>query len=140
MNKTVKTVLKYFLFTLAAIVIPLILMAQTTGVSPLQVHELTIGELGVIFVLVLQTGAFFYWGGKLRSTLDAHETRICKIEEKGSPTALITSNEMDRIEDEVKELHLKVDNHVAAVGVLNVEVQNLKARVDGHIFNHPKTP
>lgn len=39
-----------------------------------------LGVLAALLAIVAQTGAMFYWGGKLSATVEQHEKRLSRLE------------------------------------------------------------
>ena len=112
-----------------------LLQASLATTPPHEITVLVLGVIGVLFALLAQTGAFSYWGGQMRQSMNGlqdaigkHETRIGNLEERGSPVARTAAEAVDREYEEVQGLVKRLQDHIAALGTTLVRVEQIERR------------
>lgn len=112
-----------------------LLQAPLATTPPHEITVLVLGVIGVLFALLAQTGAFFYWGGQLKQAVlglqeakEDHERRLACLEDKGSPVARTTAEAVDKEYDEVQRLMRRLEDHIAALGQALVRTEGLERR------------
>ena len=102
-------------------------------------HEITIlvlGVIGVLFALLAQTGAMFFFGGQVKASLlslkagqEEIKDRVQSIERNGTPLSRAAAEVADKEYESLEALRLRLENHIAALGTTLVRVEGVERRI-----------
>jgi hypothetical protein len=116
----------------------LMLQAAAPTAAPTVERDFTLivlGILGIICAILGQSGAMFYWGGKLRESVTQlqedkrdHERRIGVLEVDGSPLARLAAVSLDKDHDAMEALRTRLEDHIAALGTSLIRTDHLERR------------